>query len=151
MTQPAPQAGSSGWLTGLSFTIMDGSGGGGAASGGGAPAPSGPGFTLSRDEAQGLLTKAKRVLDNTLSMRPGAERLTRLTPPAADPGSTGFNQQAVNSFTAGQQALDTTYQYMSELVSRLEKALGIVNESDDQAAAAVKTVGNGDQGKGLAV
>ncbi|WP_329068983.1 hypothetical protein [Amycolatopsis sp. NBC_01480] len=150
MTQPAPNAASSSWLTGLNLTIMDGSGGGGAASGGGAPAPSGPGFTMNRDEAHSLLTKAKRVRDNTQAMRPAAEQLTRLTPPAADPGSTGFNQQAVGSFTAGQQALDTTYQYMSDLVGRLEKALGIVGESDDQAAAGVKTVGNSDQGKGLA-
>jgi hypothetical protein len=105
---------------------------------------------MNRDEAQSVLTRAKRVLDNTKAMSPGAERLTRLTPPAADPSSTGFNQQAVSSFTAGRQALDTTYQYMSDLVGRLEKALGIVSESDDQAAAAVKTVGNSDQDKGLA-
>ena len=150
MNEAVPEAGSSSWLTGLGITIIDGAGGGGAAPGGGASAPSGAGFTMNRDEAQGVLARAKRVLDNTKAMRPDAVRLTRLTPPAADPGSTGFNHQAVGSFTAGQQALDTTYQYMSDLVGRLEKALGIVSESDDLAGAAVRTVGNSNQDMGLA-
>ena len=151
MTQPAPQAGSSGWLTGLSFTIMDGSGGGGAASGGGAPAPSGPGFTLNRDEAQSVLAMAKRIRENAQTMQPDVQSLTKLTPPADEPGSNGFNQKIVDSFTAGQQANDTMFSYASELINRLEKALGIVGASDDQAAADVKTVGNKDQKKGFAV
>lgn len=38
---------------------------------------------------------------------------------------------------------------MAELIDRLEKALGIVGESDSQAAADVKTAANSDQGKGI--
>ncbi|GAA3561801.1 hypothetical protein GCM10022222_51980 [Amycolatopsis ultiminotia] len=146
MTQPAPSAGSSNWLAGLGFAITEG--GGGASPGGGS---SGPGFTMNRDEAQRMLTVAKRMRENVQALQPDAESLTRLTPPADEPGSNGFNQKIVDSFTAGKQAHDTMFSYASELINRLEKALGIVNASDDQAAADVNTAGDKGEGKGFAV
>ncbi|MFD2473062.1 hypothetical protein [Amycolatopsis silviterrae] len=111
----------------------------------------GAGFTLSQDEARSLLERARRLRDNAGKMQASAEALTRLTPPAADPGSVGFNQQAVNAFEAGKSANENLHRYMTELISRLEKALGIVGDSDSQAAADVKTAGKSEQSGGLAV
>ena len=100
--------------------------------------------------ARSLLERAKRLRDNSAGMQANAELLTRLTPPAQDPGSVGFNQQAVATFAGGRDANDRMHQYMVELVNRLNRALGIVSDSDSQAAADVNNVGNRDQG-GLAV
>lgn len=142
-----------GWLTGLPITVvgtaMNVAQGVSDAAAVASAAKAGAGFTLSPDEARSLLERAKRLRDNATKMRPDAQALTKLIPPSQDPGSAGFNQQAVNAFTAGNDSLDAMYQYMTELIGRLEKALGIVSESDGQAAADVKAVGNSDQGKGL--
>ncbi|WP_409466736.1 hypothetical protein [Amycolatopsis sp. GA6-003] len=142
-----------GWLTGLPITVvgaaMNVAQGVSDAAAVASAVKSGAGFTLSPDEARSLLERAKRLRANVVAMQPDAQALTRLTPPSPDPGSVGFNQQAVTTFTAGKDSLDAMYQYMSELIGRLEKALGIVSESDGQAAADVKAVGNSDQGKGL--
>ncbi|MBB1157593.1 hypothetical protein [Amycolatopsis dendrobii] len=142
-----------GWLTGLPITVvgaaMNVAKGVSDAAAVASATKAGAGFTLNRDEAQSLLERAKRLQHNTRMMIPDAEVLTRLTPPAADPGSTGFNQQAVKAFGSGKESLEAMHQYMAELIDRLEKALGIVGESDSQAAADVKTAANSDQGKGI--
>ncbi|WP_409183260.1 hypothetical protein F9C11_02035 [Amycolatopsis sp. VS8301801F10] len=144
-----------GWLTGLPITVvgtaMNVAKGVSDAAAVASAVKSGAGFTLSPDEARSLLERAKRLRDNAAMMQPSAEALTRLTPPAEDPGSVGFNQQAVNAFEAGKSANENMQRYMAELVSRLEKALGIVGESDGQAAADVKAAGKSEQGGGLAV
>ncbi|ATY09620.1 hypothetical protein CU254_03430 [Amycolatopsis sp. AA4] len=150
---PGQDIETTGWLTGLPIavvgTAMNVAQGMSDAAAVASATKAGAGFTLSRDEAQSLLERAKRLQRNARGMIPNAEVLTRLTPPASDPGSTGFNQQAVKTFANGKDSLEAMYQYMTELVDRLEKALGIVSESDSQAAADVKTAGNSDQGKGL--
>ncbi len=142
-----------GWLTGLPITVvgaaMNVAQGASDAAAVASATKTGAGFTLSRDEAQSLLERAKRLRSNTRAMTPDAVSLTQLTPPAEDPGSVGFNQQAVKTFGDGKDSLEAVIQYMTELIDRLEKALGIIGESDDQAAADVKTAGNSDQGKGL--
>lgn len=152
-TEPGKAIETAGWLTGLPITVvgtaMNVASGVADAAAVASARESGAGFTLSPDEARSLLEKAKRLRANLQVMNLEAEALTRLVPPAQDPGSVGFNQQAVNAFAAGKDANDRMYQYMVELIGRLERALGIVSESDDQAASEVKAVGNSDQGKGL--
>ncbi|MER6760562.1 MULTISPECIES: hypothetical protein [Amycolatopsis] len=142
-----------GWLTGLPITVvgaaMNVAKGVSDAAAVASATKAGAGFTLSPDEARSLLDRAKRLRDNAATMRAEAVSLTQLTPPAQDPGSTGFNQQAVNAFTAGRDANERMYQYMTELIERLEKAMGIVGESDGRAAADVKAVGNSGADKGM--
>ncbi|MFE3173534.1 hypothetical protein ACFXPA_19355 [Amycolatopsis sp. NPDC059090] len=143
-----------GWLTGLPITVvgaaMNVAKGVSDAAAVASAMKAGAGFTLNPDEAHSLLERARRLRDNAGKMQPSAEALTRLTPPAADPGSAGFNQQAVNAFEAGKSANENMQRYMAELISRLEKALGIVSDSDFQAAADVKSAGKS-EGGGLAV
>lgn len=142
-----------GWLTGLPITVvgtaMNVAKGVSDAAAVASATNAGAGFTLNPDEARSLLERAKRLRDNAMTMRADAISLTQLTPPAQDPGSNGFNQQAVNAFMAGKDANERMYQYMAELVDRLEKAMGIVGESDGHAAADVKAVGNSGEGKGM--
>ncbi|WP_336161192.1 hypothetical protein [Amycolatopsis sp. VC5-11] len=152
-SEPGNAIEATGWLTGLPITVvgaaMNVANGVTDAVAVASATKAGAGFTLSPDEARSLLERAKRLRNNLQAMNLDAEALTRLEPPAQDPGSVGFNQQAVNTFMAGKGANERMHQYMVELIGRLEKALGIVRESDGQAASDVKAVGNSDQGKGL--
>ncbi|SFQ35911.1 hypothetical protein [Amycolatopsis rubida] len=142
-----------GWLTGLPITVvgtaLNVAQGVSDAAVVASATKTGAGFTLSPDEARSLLDRAKRLRENVAKMQPDAQALARLTPPSPDPGSAGFNQQAVTTFSTGRDSLDAMLRYVTELIGRLEKALGIVSESDGQAAVDVKAVGNSEQGKGL--
>ncbi|GAA3554187.1 hypothetical protein GCM10022222_42310 [Amycolatopsis ultiminotia] len=152
MSQPAQQPG---WLEGLGFAITDQTGGGGGASGG-AATPSGQGFALSRDDAMSMLNLAKSVREDFREMRTDAEQLTRLTSPADEPGSNGYNKLLVNdgqppgAFVAGKDQVEQLYAYADELVKRLEKALGTTESSDEQAGADVKNAASGEQDGGFA-
>ncbi|MBN9741067.1 hypothetical protein DMP23_08075 [Amycolatopsis sp. A1MSW2902] len=152
MSQPGQQPG---WLDGLYFNIGDAFSAGdaaGAAMGGGAP--SGQGFTMSRDDAAAMLNLAKTVRADFDEMRPKADALTRLTSPADEPTSNAYNKLLVNSgepkgvLVTGKEQVEREYAYADELVKRLEKALGITESSDEQAAADVKNAGK--QGGGFA-
>lgn len=146
MSQPAQQPG---WLDGLYFNIGDAFSAGdaaGAAMGGGG-SPGGQGFTMSRDDATAMLKLAKTVREHFSDMRTDANALTRLTAPADEPTSNNYNKLLVNpgepkgAFVTGEDQVKQEYAYADELVRRLEKALGIVESSDEQAAADVKNAG----------
>ncbi|WP_409466912.1 hypothetical protein [Amycolatopsis sp. GA6-003] len=142
MSQPAPKPG---WLDGLGFNIGDAFGAGdaaGAAMSGGSPG--GQGFTMSRDDAMAMLKIAKSVRNDFREMRNDANELTRLTAPADEPSSNGYNKLLVNdgdpkgAFVTGRDQVDREFAYADELVKRLEKTLGITEASDEQASADVK-------------
>lgn len=149
------------WLTGLDFVITDAPAGGGAAAPGAGAMPNGgapPGgrFSLSREEAQSMLTVAKRVRDDLTKLKLNADRLLRLTPPADDPGSKSYNQALVGDGTgsgalpAGEAMVARERDYAVQLVDRLEDALGLTHSSDEQAATDVKTAAGQGQDEGLA-
>ncbi|MFF0147241.1 hypothetical protein ATK36_2752 [Amycolatopsis sulphurea] len=150
MSQPAQQPG---WLDGLNFSVGDVFGSGEAA---GAATSGGQGFALSHDDAMSMLNLAKSVREDFRDMRPDAEQLTRLTSPADEPGSNGYNTLLVNrgqppgAFVAGETQVNQLYAYADELVKRLEKALGITRSSDEQAGADVKNAASSGQGGGFA-
>ncbi|PFG47100.1 hypothetical protein ATK36_2119 [Amycolatopsis sulphurea] len=151
MSQPA--SGPS-WLEGLGFAITDQPGGGGASGGGAAPA--GPGFSLSSADAWSMLNQARSMYHDILRMGPHATALTKLTPPADEPGSNGYNKLLVGdgqnrgAFGSGADQVKLYRDYIAELVARLEKALGITEASDDQAGVDVKRVSSEGEGKGFA-
>ncbi|WP_432849193.1 hypothetical protein ACQPXB_01575 [Amycolatopsis sp. CA-161197] len=154
MAQPASEQN---WLTGLDFAITDAPAAGGASSGGAPPSSGAPGggrFSLSREEAQSMLVVAKRVATTLRTMQNDAERLTQVSPPADDPGSNGYNKQLVatgqGAFSVGKTQVDKEFKYASDLVTKLENALGMTGSADEQAAAGVKTAAGGSQDKGLA-
>ncbi|WP_051165657.1 hypothetical protein [Amycolatopsis orientalis] len=157
MSQPAQQPG---WLDGLYFNIGDAFSAGDAAgaamggSSGGGGAPSGQGFTMSRDDAQAMLKLAKTVREHFADMRQDANDLTQLTSPADEPTSNNYNKLLVNegepkgAFVTGEDQVKQEFAYANELVKRLEQALGIIESSDEQATDDVKNAGK--QGGGYA-
>ncbi|HWD83972.1 MAG TPA: hypothetical protein VG497_33955 [Kribbella sp.] len=102
---------------------------------------------MSHDDATAMLKVAKAVRDDFGRMRPKAENLTQITSPADEPTSNGYNQRLVSQgepkgvFVTGKERTDEAYTYADELVKRLEKALGIIGSSDEQAASDVKNAG----------
>ncbi|WP_051166514.1 hypothetical protein [Amycolatopsis orientalis] len=154
MSQPAQQPG---WLDGLYFNIGDtfdaGDAAGAAMSGGGSSG--GQGFTMSRDDATAMLKLAKTVREHFRDMQTDASRLTQTTSPADEPTSNGYNKLLVNqgepkgAFVMGEDQVKREFAYADELVKRLEKALGIIGSSDEQAATDVKDAGK--QSGGFAV
>ncbi|WP_344862336.1 hypothetical protein [Amycolatopsis ultiminotia] len=103
-----------------------------------------------------MLNLAKSVREDFREMRTDAEQLTRLTSPADEPGSNGYNKLLVNdgqppgAFVAGKDQVEQLYAYADELVKRLEKALGTTESSDEQAGADVKNAASGEQDGGFA-
>lgn len=147
------------WLTGLDFVITDAPAGGGAAPGGGAvpnggPPPGGR-FSLSREEAQSMLTVAQRVRDSLQMMNRTAQGLLQVRPPTDDPGSAGYNQLLVGNggggaFNKGAEQVNRELTYSIQLVKKLQDALGITVAADAASANAVKNAASGNQSEGLA-
>lgn len=123
-----------------------------------APGTTGPaptqGFSLDRDEAQTMLTQAKAIRDDIWNLKPKAEALTKMKAPADEIASNAYNMAHVgngqgNPGAAGYGAghIQKEYDYLTELVGRLERALGMTDDSDQQAGTDVK---NAPENGGLA-
>lgn len=145
MAQPTSDS----WLTGVGFSVSDDKPDyvqtalttGDAV----AAPPTGPGFSLNKDEAEAMLTQAKQVLIEMGTLKTQAEQLRQITPPAADPASTSYNVRLASqgggqagAFDFGADHVQIEITYLSELVHRLERALGKTEESDAQASTDVK-------------
>jgi hypothetical protein len=154
MTSPA----SGGWLSDLGFWIHDAGQAVTSNASAFAPGLTGPaptqGFSLNRDEAQNMLTQAKQTRDDVYHLIPKAEKLTRMKSPADEIASNAYNAAHVGTGQGdpgaagyGRDHVKKEHAYLVELVGRLERALGITDESDQQAATDVK---NTPQGGGLA-
>jgi hypothetical protein len=98
-----------------------------------------------------MLAQAKRTREDVYNMRPDAEKLTRMKPPADEISSTAYNASWVGNGQgnpgAGGYALghvNKEYQYLTELAQRLERALGITDDTDQQAGTDInKASGTG--------
>ncbi|WP_328605724.1 hypothetical protein OG943_37895 [Amycolatopsis sp. NBC_00345] len=126
----------------ISFTVMDS----------GAP-PSG-GFALQRDEATQLVERLQDVRKQLRAMHVDAVTLCAITPPSGDPGTMTY-QQALTVNAAGQPAalsyggghIDLQLSYVTELIVRLETALGMTEASDEAQAGTVSEVGQKAEGR----
>jgi hypothetical protein len=141
-----------GWLSDVSFVIRDvGDRVAEAAAVVGVPA--GPGFTLDRDEAKVMLEQCKQTLIDLKKLQNTAATLTRIIPPARDQVTVGYHgnltaqqngQPAAFAYGAGHVQLEIDY--MNELITRLEDALGIMHSSDVNAQKTVEAAGQGSGG-----
>lgn len=139
-----------GWLSDMAFWVdgnaTSGSGGGG----------SGQGFQLSQDEARGQLEKFRTIRERLLAVQDKSERLAQTTAPAEDPATVRMNQALVGgsegqgAFVIGNQSLRHQYEYAHEIVTRLEKALGIYQEADEQASSDMHRTGQNNSSGGFA-
>lgn len=84
-----------------------------------------------------MLKNAKDLRISIQQQRDAAQVLSQATPPAQEPASTDavLGPNGVNETGRFYQGhLDYQYNYLSELIKRLQKALGIVEAADQQAA-----------------
>lgn len=84
-----------------------------------------------------MLKNAQDLRISIQQQRDAAQVLSQATPPAQEPASTAavVGPNGVNEAGRFYQGhLDYQYNYLSELIKRLQKALGIVEAADQQAA-----------------
>jgi len=112
--------------------------------GGGAAPAGGQGFTMSGDEMRALLKKCRDQRDFIGKQFDSARRLSQVVPPGDEPasrhavnGPNGVNE--TGRFYEGH--LRFQEKYFTELILRLEKALGLTEETDRQAADETKKRG----------
>lgn len=112
---------------------------------GGTPAPAnGQGFSMSADEMRTMLTKAKNTRKFIQEQFRPATRLAQAVSPADEPASNAavLGTNGVNDTGRYYQGhLQIQYDHYSSLIAKLEAALGLTEESDQQAADAANQAG----------
>ncbi|EHR63488.1 hypothetical protein [Saccharomonospora cyanea] len=138
-----------GWLSDVTFWVD------GVPSGGAAPAPGGgsgsvptggQGFSLSTEEARRMLDSFKRIYNDLVGMEAESRQLLEMRAAAEDPASLHFHESAVGgigrgAFFHGHEHLQKEITFFAELVARLEKALGLIADSDEDAKQQIGAAG----------
>lgn len=109
----------------------------------GSPPAGGQGFAMSSDEMRAMLKKAKDQRETLVQQIRAADHLFLAMPPAEEPvsqaavnGPNGINESG--SYYQGH--LQYQFNYLTELIRRLQQALGITEAADQQAADSTKTI-----------
>ena len=102
-----------------------------------------PGFSLDKDQAVKMVTDAMAIRIELEKLQNKAEFLEKMTAPAKDPASSSFNESATwqggtpGAFAYGSGHLRLEVMYLSELIKRLNKALGRTSDTDDDLGTVV--------------
>lgn len=133
-----------GFWDSISFTVTDAMkgapiGAAAAAVGG----TSGGGITMDRDEMRNFLEQVKKTQQLCQQQVLGNRFRSQITPPAEDPASVLFTNAVQAARDARDKYLQDQLDMYNELVDKLQKALGITTEADDQAADAVNKAAGG--------
>jgi hypothetical protein len=107
----------------------------------------GGGFELDVDTAEGLYREAKALAEELEHQAHEALRLRRIDPPAEDPASVSFNDVGSQAFEAGAQHVQAEADFYRGLALALGKALGVYQESDEQAGRDI-TIAGGENDSG---
>ena len=107
----------------------------------------GGGFELDVDTAEGLYREAVALAYDLQEQAMAARRLRDIDPPAEDPASVGFNNVGIQAFEAGAQHVDAEWQFYRGLARALGRALGVYQESDEQAGRDI-TIAGGENDSG---
>ena len=107
----------------------------------------GGGFELDVDTAEGLYREAVALAEDLREQAIVARSLRSTEPPAEDPASVGFNKVGAQAFEAGAQHVDAEWQFYQGLAEALGKALGVYQESDEQAGRDI-TIAGGENDSG---
>ncbi|EHY88833.1 hypothetical protein SacazDRAFT_01915 [Saccharomonospora azurea NA-128] len=115
-----------------------------------APGAGGGGFELDADTAEGLYREAADLAWELDRQVFEADRLRETRPPAEDPASIGFNNVGNQAFDSGAQHVRAEADFYRGLAFALGKALGMYQDSDDEAERDVSTSGGeADSGGGF--
>ncbi|WP_282770567.1 hypothetical protein, partial [Saccharomonospora viridis] len=101
----------------------------------------GGGFELDVDTAEGLYREAKALAYELWEQVRDARDLSSINPPAEDPVSVGFNDVGSQAFEAGAQHVQAEADFYRGLARALGKALGVYQESDEQAGRDITIAG----------
>lgn len=107
----------------------------------------GGGFELDVDTAEGLYREAKALAYELWEQVRDARDLSSINPPAEDPVSVGFNDVGSQAFEAGAQHVQAEADFYRGLARALGKALGVYQESDEQAGRDI-TIAGGENDSG---
>jgi hypothetical protein len=122
-----------------------------------------PGFSLREEDARRILDDAYALFRDLTALRDQADGLKALTPPAQDQASLAYNKKLTNggsssffsaaspwdsaaAFDAGVDHVEAELLYVKTMIDKLEEALGITHNTDEENAATVKTAANGQEG-----
>ncbi|WP_433470593.1 hypothetical protein [Saccharomonospora azurea] len=108
----------------------------------------GGGFELDADTAEGLYREAAALAQELDRQALEARRLRDTRPPADDPASVGFNNVGTHAFDAGAQHVAAEAEFYRGLALALGNALGLYQESDQQAGQDVIASGAGAESGG---
>ncbi|WP_433408165.1 hypothetical protein ACQPZU_17800 [Saccharomonospora azurea] len=108
----------------------------------------GGGFELDADTAEGLYREAAALALELDQQIYEADDLARTDPPAEDPASVGFNNVGSQAFYAGAQHVKAEADFYRGLAQALGKALGIYQESDQEAGRDITDSGGEDSSGG---
>ncbi|MBB4684647.1 hypothetical protein [Amycolatopsis jiangsuensis] len=118
--------------------VVAGAGGGGASGGSGGGA-----FTLDRDAMTAELTNLKKLKDRIAAQIDRAAPMWSIQSPGNDPASLRNTDASNRSGLAYRDALVRKRDFVGVFIEKIEKALGIHEANDEQAAQTVNTKGDG--------
>ena len=135
-----------GFLSGFTFTVAGAASSiGAAAAAAGAVAEDtaagaggGGGFTMSRDEMTSMLTKAKGTLKLISEQLTDAAAIAQIEPPGDDAASGEFTDTAIDAGKHYLGHLGIQQQRYQQLIAKLEKALGLTVDVDEDSSKAIQ-------------
>ena len=101
------------------------------------------GFMMDPETAEGMVRKAKWIATQMRQQYERAKGLIRSEPPAKDPGSEAFQNVAHGLFDLGSESIKAQWQRYVDIAEKLQKALDVYNETDEQAGKDAKKAGGG--------
>ncbi|MFC3450740.1 hypothetical protein [Amycolatopsis speibonae] len=120
-------------LPGLNFFVADDLNAAGSAGG----------FSLSRDEMTAELENLRRLHDRIEAQRERAAPLWSIVSPGSDPASVRNTNASNTSGTSYGEHLARQSQFVATIIGKIQTALGITQQHDEQAAAEIGNVGGG--------
>ncbi|MBB4683955.1 hypothetical protein [Amycolatopsis jiangsuensis] len=118
--------------------VVAGAGGGGASGG-----SAGGAFALDRDAMTTELANLKKLQRRIGDQRDHAAPMWSIQSPGNDPASLRNTEASNNSGLAYRDSLTRQYDFVGFFIAKIEKALGIHEENDEQAAQTVNTKSDG--------
>ncbi|RJQ86822.1 hypothetical protein [Amycolatopsis panacis] len=119
--------------------VVAGEGGGGASGG-----PTGGAFTLDRDAMSTELSNLKKLQDRIAAQIGKAAPMWSIQSPGNDPASLRNTEASNKSGLAYCDALTRQRDFVGVFITKIEKALGLHETNDEQAAQTVNLKGDGD-------
>lgn len=104
------------------------------------------GFMMDLDTAEGLVRQAEWVRDRLQTLAEDARDLVNVEAPADDPGSMHFTDVARQANQLGSDHVRAEWKHARDLAEKLQKALNVYKETDEQAATDTKNAGGGEGG-----